>query len=299
MNHKVFYRRVIVFVSLFIFFDFMISQVLLNGLNKYYGINQNPDILINGSSISMSGFNKTDLENATKKRIANFSHEGVSVEERYAMIDYFFHEDPNCVKTVIYEVNPVIFSGTEIAENIYTIFYPYLDNKYVDSLVKERASRKDYYVNKIIRTKRFNSRIMRLIVRGYTGNYENIKVNVLDTASLSSLREQEGNVFVYMETSKIEAFKKSMDLISSHNASIIIVMMPMYWLKLNSFDHAGLEKLKKYFDTYSQSGTNIMFLDLNVDSLNKNPDLFSDPIHFNVYGQRQITNIISTYLIEN
>jgi hypothetical protein len=296
MNHKTFFKSIILLVILFILLDVLISFILLIGLNKFYGINQEPDILINGSSMAMSGFNRTALELITKKKIANYSHEGVSVDDRFAMINYFFHECPKSVKTVIYEVNPLIFSGTRTANNVYTIFYPFLDNRFIDRFVHERASSKEYYINKIIRTKRFDSRLMSDIIKGYFGKYDNLKTNELDTATLLQLVADKGMTEINMEKSNIEVFENTMDSIRLHNAGIVLVMMPMYYIKLQTFNGEGYKNLCDYFEDYCSSKENIRFLDLNKDSLIFNSGYFSDQLHFNVYGQQHITKIISSYL---
>jgi hypothetical protein len=299
MNSKVFIIRVLILLLLFILSDFIISKVLLHGLNKYYGINEEPAILINGSSISMSGFNKNDIASITNKAVANYSHEGVSVEERYAMINQFLQENPKCVKTVIYEVNPVIFSGNPIGENVYTIFYPYMDSKTIDIFIRGNADKKDYIINKFIRTKRFDSRLLDLVVNGYLGRSENVKKVGLDSLGQKKLRELKGKVHLEMNPVKIKTFENTMDLILSHNSNIILVIMPVYYLKLETYDVAEIENLNKYFETICQNENRIKLLNLNQDTLIRDPGLFFDPIHFNVFGQQKITEIISRYLNGN
>lgn len=296
--HKTFFIKMMLFSILFIFLDFVISVLLLSGLKKYYGFDKDPEILINGSSMAMSGFNRTELELSTNETVANYSHEGVSVEDRQAMINYFFHENAKGVKTVIYEVSPLIFSDERTADNVYTIFFPYLDDKFIDNYVKEKASKKEYYINKIIRTKRFDSRLVRLIIFGYIKKFDNLKTNKLDTSILEPTASIRGKNRVNLEKSKIEIFENTIDLIRSHNSSIILVMMPMYHIKFHSFSSTEYDILCKYFMDFCSSREGIEFLDLNQDSLIYNSDYFSDQLHFNVYGQEQITRIISSYLIE-
>jgi hypothetical protein len=272
--------------------------VLLNGLNKYYGFTENPRILLNGSSMAMSGFNREDIENLTKMQIATYAHEGVSVSDRYAMIKHFFQICPEGVKTVIYEVNHVIFSNIKTSENIYTLFYPYMDDITINNYIKEKASIKEYYIHKVIRTKRFDARLIRTIMMGYLNLYENLKTNTLDTAKLLPFVDEKEKTEVIIEQSNVKVFENTMDLIRSHNASIILVMMPIYYIKLQTFNNKGYRNLCKYFEDYCSTRKDIEFLDLNLDSAIRNTMYFSDPLHFNVYGQRHITNLISNHLIE-
>jgi hypothetical protein len=296
MNRITFIYKIAILVILFFVLDYLISCGLIIGLNKYYGFHQKPEVLINGTSIAMSGFNRRDIEGRTSLRTASYSHEGVSVDERFEMIDHFFQENPNSVKVVIYEVNPVIFSVNKIADNVYTIFYPYMDNKSIDKFVNERAGKKEYYIHKLVRTSRFDSRLLRLVVSGYSGNYNNLKKNRLDTASLVQLIALKDKSQVIMDSQKIKVFGNTMDLIIANNSRILLVMMPMYYHKLQTFNSTELEGLNKYFERFSKAHKDITFLNLNQDSLVRDANLFSDPLHFNLYGQQKISGIISSYL---
>lgn len=299
MKHIVFIKRCLILFLLFFLFDFIISIVLIKGLNKYYGFNENPEILINGSSMAMSGFNRDELEKQTYKQIATYAHEGVSVSDRYTMINHFFQIHPEGIKSVVYEVNPVVFSTKKTAENVYTIFYPYMDDKEVEKYIKENASVKEHGINKIFRTKRFDSRLLRLIVMGYLNKYDNLKTNKLDSTAILQMIPQKGSSNVIMDESNIEIFERTMDLILSHDSGILLVMMPMFYTKLETFNMESYRKLCAYFEDYSATRENVEFLNLNQDSLIYNADNFSDPLHFNVYGQRHITNVISSYLVKN
>jgi hypothetical protein len=299
MKHIVFLKHFFAFVLLFFFFDYLISIALIHGLNKYFGFGNNPEVLLNGSSMSMSGFNREDIETLTKMKIATYTHEGVSVTDRYAMINHFFHMYPKGVKAVIYEVNPILFSNIKSAENVYTIFYPYMDDSAINKYIKEHASLKEYFINKIIRTIRFDSRLVRLIIMGYLGKYDNLKTNTLDTTELLPFIEQKGKVEVLFEKSNIEIFENTMDLIRSHNSEIVLVMMPMYYIKLQTFNSSDYERFFNYFKDYCSLREGVDFMDLNQDSITYNAGYFSDQLHFNINGQKMITNIISTKLIEN
>lgn len=299
MDYKTFLKRTFLLVILFFLLDLIISVILINGLNKYCGINQRPDILINGSSMSMSAFDKTGIESITKLKIANYSHEGVSIDARLAMIDYFFRENPSSLKTVIYEVNPLIFSSVQTADNVYTIFYPYLDDRFMDRFVKDRASKREYLTNKIVRTKRFDSRVIPDVLRGYISSYKNIRTTTLDTIAILQLVDEWDMTEVSMERSKIDVFEDTMEAISSHKCEIILVMMPMYHYKFRTFNKDGYNRLCKYFEEYGLCHQHIRFLDLNQDSIINNSSYFSDPLHINVYGQKVISQIMGTYLSGN
>ena len=298
MSWVSFFKKVLFLLTIFILGDFVLSVILNYGLNKYYGINQDPDILINGSSMAMSGFNRSDIEAMTGKSVASYCHEGVTVTERYQMIKHFFHMNPDGLDLIIYEVNPVIFSGIETAENIHTIFYPYMDDQYIDSFVRSHADIKEYWVHKIIRTKRFDSRLLSTVIRGYLSNFENVKTNEIDINSLRPLIQQKDKVPVRMNDSLVETFEKTMHLIEARGVRVIIVMMPMYHIKLQTFNKIEYEFLCNYFTEFCSNREYLDFLNLNMDSIIHDTKYFADPLHFNVNGQNYITNVLGSYLVD-
>lgn len=299
MKHLFFFKKCIILLLIFFFFDFLISIVLLKDLKKTFILNQNPDILINGSSMSGSGFNRQEIENLTGRHVATYIREGISVFDRYEMINHFFYLYPEGIETVVYEVNPVLLSGIKTAENVYTHFFPFMDDKTIDNYIKGNATPIEYYIHKVIRTTRFESRSHIRIILRVLGKTDNIKTNTLDTTALIPLISDKWKKEVIIRQADREIFEKTMEVISSHNSKIILVMMPMYWIKLQTFNNEGYRNLCKYFEDYCLSREGAVFLDLNRDSLIYNASYFSDQLHFNVYGQRKITKIISSYLIKN
>lgn len=299
MGSIIFVRKVIVLVFLFLLFDFLLSLFLLSGLNKYFGFRNNPEIVINGSSMSMAGFNREEISFKTKRAVAAYAMEGVSVFERQAMLRHFFQMYPQGVKVVVYEVNPLIFSSVKIAENVYTSFYPYMDDITIDDFIKSSSDLTDYWIHKIIRTSRFDSRLIRLILMGYLNKFDNLKTNQLDPSSISQLIDQKGEVEIQMEQDNIEVFENTINLIHSNHAKTILVMMPMYYAKLETFNSDDFRKLCGYFEDFSSKKENISFMNLNQDSLIYNSGYFSDPLHFNVYGQSKITDLVSSFILEN
>ncbi|MBN1416836.1 MAG: hypothetical protein JW973_17190 [Bacteroidales bacterium] len=249
--------------------------------------------------MSGAGFNRKDIENQTKLNVAKYTLEGVSVEDRFAMISHFFQMYPESLQTVIYEVNPVLFSGIRTAENVYTHFYPYLDDQNIDKYIKTHANKKDYFTHKIIRSMRFDSRLLITVMKGYLGIDENVKKNRLDSIAIKQMLEKQGRTNIAMEKSKLEIFKNTMDLIRSHNSEALLVMMPIFHIKLETFDKDSYENLCKYLEEYASKEEKVEFINLNRDSLIYDARNFSDPLHYNSYGQKKINDIISDHLLKN
>ncbi|MCK5691776.1 MAG: hypothetical protein KAI08_02975 [Bacteroidales bacterium] len=299
MKHLIFIKRGIVLLLLFFLFDFLFSVLIFNDLKKPFKLDRDPEILINGSSMSGSGFNIWDIEERTSKDIATYIREGVSVMDRHAMIDHFFQMYPQGIETVIYEVNPVLLSGMKTAANVYTHFLPFMDDSTIDQYIKEKAPPREYYIHKYIRTTRFESRSFIGLVAGLIGFSGDVKTNSLDEGMLQPLIAEKGTEAIVINAENRAVFEKSMETISSHDANVILVMMPMHHVKLQTYKDEDYTRLCRYFEDYSASREDVSFLDMNQDSMVYDAGNFSDPLHFNAFGSKQITDIISVYLTEN
>jgi len=262
--------------------------------------NHEIQVLINGSSMSGSGFNRKEIENITGKNVASYIYEGVSVHDRYEMISHFFNMYPDGIETVIYEINPVLLSGMKTSENTYTHFYPFMDDKTISDYIKRNSPHaRDYLIHKYLRTTRFESRSFVDVISGYLNFSGNIKTNTLDTTLLRSLVSERGQVYIEIKDADRKVFEETMYKIREHKSNVILVMMPIYYLKLQTYNSESYNDLCRYFNDFSLGAEGVSFIDLNQDSLIFNPRYFSDLLHFNVYGQQQITQLISKYLMCN
>jgi hypothetical protein len=299
MKHLLFLKRTLLLLVLFFAFDYLFSLLIFNDLKKPFNLANHPEILINGSSMSGSGFNVWEIEERTSMQIATYIREGVSVMDRAAMIDHFFDMYPEGIRTVVYEVNPVLLSGMKTAENVYTHFLPFMDDRTIDRYVKEKAPRRAYYIHKLIRTTRFDSRNFITIVAGLFGITGDVKTNSLDEGMIRPLLAEKETEPIVINEENRRVFEQSMQTILDHHADVILVMMPMHIAKLQTFKAEDYQDLCRYYEAFSASRDHISFLDMNRDSMIYDGGNFSDPLHFNVNGSHRITDIISEYLTEN
>lgn len=272
--------------------DYCISSYLLKGINKYFGLDSPPEILINGSSMILASFDKTEVENITNKNVALYSRPGVSLADRSVMIEHFFQLFPNNVEVVIFEVNPLIFSKKFSSENVYTLFYPYIDNPAVDTFIQSRADIKEYYSHKYIRSVRYDIQLIKSSINGYLNRYSNIKTLTLDTNSLEGLRANQNSVEIEFDVEKVKLFERTIGLIQEQGAEILLFNMPMYTLKFKTFISSDYDRYIAYFKSYSSNNENVRFIDLNSPSFNIESKYFSDPLHLNNKGEKVLSKKI-------
>ncbi len=285
MSSFIWLKRLTIFTVLFFLIDFGISTVLLTGLNKYFGLHSNAKIVLNGSSMSLAGFNKAKIETATNKSVAFYSRNGVSLEDRKTMLEHYFNTTTQKTDVVVLEVNPLLFSKRFTAANVYMLFLPFMDDPAMDKFIKSKTTFKNYCVRKLIRTSRYDLDLFSLSLKGYMGMYENKKTQVLDASALIGLKDKVNSVPVEFDQEKADLFKRTIALTESHSKKIILVNMPIFESKMKTFKHDEYQVFISFIKEYAKSHQNISFLDLNQPEITTNPNLFSDPLHVNVEGQ--------------
>lgn len=285
-------KRLLVFILLFFLIDFGISHLLLQGLNKYFGLQSDAPILLNGSSMTLAGFDKQSIEKSTHKKVAFYSRNGVSLSDRKAMLAHYFNNTTKKTSITVLEVNPLLFSKRFTASNVYMLFLPFMDDVSMQDLVKTNTDTKEYLVRKFIRTSRFNTDLIALSIKGYLGVYENKKTQVLDKTALDGLKRQENSVPVDLNAEKVALFKETLKLVEKHSSQVILVNMPIYETKMKTFKKSEYAIFLNSIKAFTKGKNNIVFLDLNQSEMTKNPNLFSDPLHLNWSGQHEATTLL-------
>lgn len=298
MKSFVWFKKISVLIMLFFLIDFAISEFLLGGLNKYFGLYSNSEILLNGSSMFLAGFDKSKIEKGTHKRVAFYSRDGVSLLDRNAMLKHYFNTTNKKTEIAVLEVNPLLFSKRSTAANVYMLFLPFMDDNSMCQFVQSKASYKEFLMRKFVRTSRFDVNMIVLSLKGYFGIYENIKTQTLDPKALAGLKNQFNSVPVEFANDKIAVFKSTIKLVQKNSKSIILVNMPMYDIKLKTFKKVDYQVFISIIKEFSKNN-NILFLDLNQKEINANSSFFSDPLHLNVQGQDKVSKSLNEFINSN
>ena len=299
MSILIWSKRIVIFGALFFLIDFGISELLLKGLNKYFGLHSNAKMLVNGSSMSLAGFNKAEIESASHKSIAFYARNGVSLEDRNTMLEHYFDTTTQKTEIVILEVNPLLFSKRFTAANVYMLFLPFMDEPSMEGFIKSKTTFKDYWVRKLVRTSRYNVDLFSVSLKGYLGMYENKKTQILDANSLEGLKGQVNSVPVEFDADKVALLKKTIALVEKNSKKIILVNMPIFESKMKTFKYDEYQVFISFIKKYAQSHHNILFLDLNQQQITSDPKLFSDPLHVNDQGQIKVSETLIQFIAAN
>lgn len=281
--------KVIVFLVLFGLFDSGIFAVFKKGLNQYYGFTRKSEILIVGSSASLSGYNISYLESALDKQVALYAQEGSSLEIRYVMLQHYFNNNSGIVNTVLYEISPRILSNRKMEVNGYKMFYPYMDDLVISKfIVSEEPKYSNYLMHKYIKTSRFNNHLIKNSINGYIGFYGNVKTLIVDTTTIMHFKNPERLEPILLDSAKVHAIEQSIKLIQDNNARIILVNFPVTSFLQESYLKSDYGNYLAFLKTLCEKYSDVSLIDLNKNGYN-DYHLFSDKGHLNSKGQMEFT----------
>ena len=103
--------RLIGFLLLFIVFDLVLSIFLLKGIDRFYGLKSNADVLMLGHSHLMLAIDKQLLEESSGLKVAKYTREGVNMADRRVMAQQYFSTCSAKPEIVILSIDPWLFTG--------------------------------------------------------------------------------------------------------------------------------------------------------------------------------------------
>ena len=281
-------------VVIFVAADWALDLAMMRGVNNYYGLNQNSDVLLIGHSHLMLATDKQRLEKETGLKVSKYCREGVNVTDRETMIDHFLHNGhADSLKTVLYGVDLYTFTGSGLSKNSYQLFYPFIDNADVDKYLRKEASPTDYWLHKLVRSTRFNNDGLKNSVwRGWADNWDNFKTNTLDAEAYGKRIAKNGAQRPELNDTLISTFKRSVDNLTKRGVKVVLVNTPTIDI-LNKATGEDYERVMNVYREMADKNPLIDFWDFNPKYAGDH-SIFSDAIHLNTKGQE----IVTTELIE-
>jgi|WetSurMetagenome_2_1015567.scaffolds.fasta_scaffold04138_7 hypothetical protein len=286
--------KVILFIILFFLLDFSISVFLVGGLMRYYGIGTHPEILIIGHSHLMLGVDKELLENKTKLRVAKYTREGATIEDRAIMIRQFLNKDSSKIRVIVYGVDAWMFNEEKLSENSYKMLLPFLSDTIVQDYIKNKCSSFEYHKNFLIKTTRFDELLVSSAFRGYLSKWTNLKFGQVDTISLKKDLLKGKHESIKVDPEKWKSFEKTVNYINSKNIRLVLLYVPTISI-YNNLDSVNFKAINDKFVSLESKYQYVKYVDLNP-GLSTHYELFYDPIHLNPSGQKIVTKMLSTHL---
>lgn len=286
------FLRVLLFIAILFVFDLIISLVLLKGIERFYGLRGDADVLMIGHSHLMLAVDKVTLEEESGLAVAKYTREGVNMADRRVMAQQYFDICSEPPETVILSIDPWLFSGEGLSLNSWKLFLPFMDDRGVNSYIKSSAKKFDYYRYKILRSGRFNAQLLNASARGWLKNWDNLKFGVVDTVRYNNEDALRGFRPITFSRELMEDFSATLDFLSSKKTRVLLLNTPV-WEPLINAQRAEYNRSMFLIDSLAREhcpGAEIIDL---VPEFAHRTELFFDPIHMNPEGQRVVTEALA------
>lgn len=286
-------KRVVflLFVALiaFVVIDNIINMTMMKGVNRYYGLDQNPEILLIGHSHLMLATDKEKLEAETGMKVSKYCREGVNVTDKKAMVTHFLSTDhADSIKYVFYGVDLATFTGDGLSQNSYKLFYPFIDEPTVSAYIKEHASISDYWLHRLVKSTRFNDDgLKNSAARGWMDNWSNLKTNTIDVEAYRLRLSNGDERRIQMNPKLIKQFDETISMLTERGVKVILVNTPTLDL-LNQFEPEKYSTIMNWYYEYASKRALVEFWDFNP-TYESDYSIFSDRLHLNKKGQQLIT----------
>lgn len=286
------------FLVLFFIVDNVVNCLMMKGIENYYGLNQQSKILLIGHSHLMLATDKKRMELELGMKVSKYCREGVNVTDKKMMVEHFLNNGySDSLKYVLYGVDLATFTGSGLSENSYKLFYPFIDDTYVNAYIRSQADVSDYWLHKLIKSSRFNDDGMRnSAVRGWCNNWDNFKTNRIDLETYKRKLANGDERRINMNEVLISQFTETVKMLTDRKIYVILINTPTLDL-LNEFEPEKYAKIMQWYQTFANENEYVDFLDFNPQ-YSSDYSIFSDRLHLNRSGQQVITDEIVKYLNE-
>lgn len=283
-------------ILLFIICDNIINFAMMKGVNNYYGLNQDSEILLIGHSHLMLATDKERLEQELGMKVSKYCREGVNVSDKKVMVEHFLNNGhADSLRIVLYGVDLATFTGDGLSANSYKLFYPFMDNEYVDSYIATQTNKEDYWLHKLVKTTRFNDDgLKNSAARGWLSNWDNFKTNVIDIESYKKRLENRDERSIKMNQELMAQFVQTIKLITDRGIRVILVNTPTVDL-LNDYEPDEYAAMMDWFANFAKENALVEFIDFNPKYAS-DYSIFSDRLHLNSAGQQVITTELVDYI---
>lgn len=282
---------ILVIVTLFSI-DYLCDRILLHGVNEFYGLESHSDILLIGHSHLMLAIDKEKFEDELHLKVSKYTREGVNVHDRYIMVKQFLNSIfSDSLKICLYGVDLCTFTGEGLSQNSYKLFYPFMDDSYVDQYIKSQTDNGDYLLHKIVRTTRYNDDgIKNASLRGWRHDWSNKKNGIIDIELYRKKLANNDERSIMMNQELIDIFKETIKLMTDRDIKVILINTPTLDL-LNNYEPDKYKNIVSWFETFALDNDMVEYWDFNPQ-YSSQYDIFYDRLHLNARGQEIITTEI-------
>ena len=288
--------RLIAFLLLFFLVDFITSLFLLKGIERFYGIKSDADILMLGHSHLMLAVDKELLEEISGLEAAKYTREGVNMADRRVMAEHYFSTCASKPATVILSIDPWLFSGEGLSLNSHTLFYPFMDTPAMGEYIRRSVTSPfEYDRVKLVRSSRYNALLLNASLRGWLNNWDNLKFGVVDTSRYINKEALKNFRPITFNRELMDDFSSTLDFLAGNDAHVILLNTPV-WQPVVMAQQTRYDRTMHIIDSLAHIHCqSAVIIDL-VPGFSGRTELFFDPIHMNPEGQKVVTEYLGKIL---
>ena len=288
--------HIVIAILTFVILDIGIASVLKLGVDNYFGLNQRADVLLIGHSHLMLSIDKQKMENDLKIKVSKYCREGADVEDKYFMTkQYLDSRYSDSLRVLMYGVDLFTFSPGGLSSNSYMMFYPFMDNKDINQMIRIYSNKVDYWTHKLVKTYRYNeSTIKNAAIRGLMDDWSNKKYGQVDIEAYKKLINNHQERHIYMNQKCINRFIETVKMATDRGIRVILVNTPTLDI-LNSYEPEQFAEICQWYRDFAAKEKLVEYWDYNPEYSNRH-ELFYDRLHLNTKGQLIINKLITNHL---
>jgi len=282
----------LIFALLVIVSDRLLSIPLRGGLDRYYGLDQDNELLLVGHSRTVLGIDEELLEKELGVPVSKYAFAGANINDRDAMTRHYISTRKTPPKVVVYDVDGSMFSTSELSVGSYTFFFPYWDEAVPNAHIREFAP-KDTSLLPLawFHLTRYDEALLALSYRGWADMRANLKSSTINLNALQN-RIKNGKIRpMTIEDGAVATFESTLAYCKEHNVRVVLAYI---WTVdvLNNVNRAAHDEVIAKIKSYADASDTVDFFDYNTANESRH-ELFFDGIHLNQKGSREITALLA------
>ena len=272
------------------------NAFLSQGMIRTYGLSQNSDLLILGHSHIMLALNKDILEKELDIKVSKYTREGVNVEERFLMAQQYLNRPHSGkLKCVIIGVDPYLFTRGGLSQNSYINFYPFIEDKGIDTYVRDNSSSQEYWKIKLLPLCRYSDTALNSAISGWLRQSgASHKYGIVDIGRVKKEISAGQYRHIFRDAKMEVIFQKTIEAFTQRGIKVILLNTPLIDL-YNALEPDAHKDVMSFYEQCARSNNLIEYWDYSR-FIEDDYTLFRDPIHLNRNGQTKVSQAIAQRL---
>ena len=287
--------KTIIFISILLTIDYLLSSVMKSGLGKQYGFAAQAEIVCIGNSKMDVALDGEQIRKKLNVTIAKFCLHGLPDDDFNLLLKYYLDTSKSRPRVILYSLGSESLAATgRISQNHYQLLYPFMDDNNIAAFLKSSENNiSDYYFKKFIRTRRYNNYMQNIAMRGHLNSPPAISRVSLPEPRIPAGNGQGAIWDQRIDTQRLAYLDQAARIAGSYGSRLVFVYLPNYRSDKNVEQavYNKLDELKKHF----AGNPNVSVYD-RLNSYQSRNDLFSDGAHFNYDGSQRATGDILSLL---